>query len=196
MQKSFHRVLWAYPLIMVAAQLLPWEFSLALGVVLIIFGFIKPFRVLLLFGFTVAGHLLWFSVFEYLAAQAVDEPWLSILGRMGLTGYIVLLAAWERLQPCTNRYLRLGAAKETLKFPLIWLGFNEYVWRFLLIFCTLCLALLVIFATRFDSFSMIPYGLLFAFINAVLEEILWRGLILGVRTCKIFTALYKKGGLE
>lgn len=177
--KPIYRVLWAYHLVMIAAQLLPWKFSLALGVIFTISGFIRSLRVLLLFGVTMLGHLLWVEVFECLTASAVYEPWLSILGRFGLMGYIFLLATWEKCQPCTNRYLRLGTINEKLKFPLVWHGFNEYMWRFLLIFCTLCLTLSVFFTIKFDSFSMILYGLLFASVNSVLEEILWRGFILG-----------------
>jgi len=69
--------------------------------------------------------------------------------------------------------------KESLKFPLIWWGFSERVWRFILIFCFLCLIPTILFSLGGNTASSIPYGLFFAVINSILEEVLWRGFILG-----------------
>lgn len=177
--RTFNKILWAYPLIVIAAQLLPWEYSLAIGITFVVAGFTKSFRALLLFGFTTLGHLIWFFISQQLATSISNRLLLIILGRFGLLGYIILFVLWERFQPCENRLLQLGNMKEQLKFPLIWRGFDEYVWRFILIFCTLCLAAIVFFCLENNRISIVPYGLLFATINSILEEILWRGFILG-----------------
>jgi membrane protease YdiL (CAAX protease family) len=177
--KSDNRIVWAYPLAMIAAQLLPWEFSLALGAFFMIAGLVKSFKALLLFGFTILGHLCWFGVYSYLAANVTSAEWLKIIGRLGLFGYIALFALWGYFQPCSNHYMRLGSAKEQLKFPLIWQGFNEYLWRFTLIFCAICAAVAFFFFRSHLNASIILYGLLFASVNSILEEIIWRGLILG-----------------
>jgi membrane protease YdiL (CAAX protease family) len=69
--------------------------------------------------------------------------------------------------------------KEQIKFPFIWYGFSDFVWRFILVFCSLCLAVVVFFFSKSVSISIVLFGILFALVNSVLEEILWRGLILG-----------------
>ncbi|HCC38066.1 MAG TPA: hypothetical protein DEQ14_10900 [Treponema sp.] len=177
--KSFAKIVWAYPLIMIAGQLLPWEYSLAAGIMFTILGLIEPLRVLLLFGFTMLGHLTWFAIFQCLAENIAHKPWLRILGRFGLMGYIILFAAWEYFQPCGHKYLRFGNMRERLKFPLIWRGFNENIWRFVLVFSALCCTAIVFFCLRNNNFSILVYGLLFAVINSMLEEILWRGFVTG-----------------
>jgi membrane protease YdiL (CAAX protease family) len=164
---------------MVAAQLLPLEYSLILGIAFIVLGLAKPLRIFLLFGFTIIGHLCWFFIQQYLAVIITNDYWLNIIERLGLLGYIVLFAIWERFQPSNNSYLRLGNLKERIKFPLIWYGFNDFIWRFILIFCSLCLAVVAFFSLRSGSISIMLFGLLFALTNSILEEVLWRSFILG-----------------
>jgi membrane protease YdiL (CAAX protease family) len=171
-------LLWCFPLAVIAAQLLPPEYSLAIGIAFAALGLTKRFRVLLLFGFSILGHLIWLFTSQYLTVNILNPPLLTVLMRLGLIGYIILFAIWSRFQPC-NGYFRLGGMKETLRFPLIWWGFNERVWRFLLIFCFFFLIAAAFFSIGTNITEVLLYGLLFAAVNSIFEGVLWRGFILG-----------------
>jgi len=134
---------------------------------------------LLMPGFIVLGHLVWVFTFQILAANISAAAPLTIAGRFGLSGYIILFALWNKLQPCTTGYLRFGNLKKSLKFPLIWWGFKEHVWRFLLIFCSIFIVAAIVFAAYTNITGILLYGILFAAVNSVLEGALWRGFILG-----------------
>ena len=172
------KILSIFPLVIIAGQVLPTEYSLAIGTIFAVAGLVKKFRALLLFGFAMLGHLFWIFTSGYFAANIYDRSLLIIVGRFGLIGYIILFVLWRYFQPCDSRYLRLGNLKESLKFPLIWWGFKEYIWRFILIFCISCFAATVFFSIHNNAFSIMLYGFIFALINSLLEGLLWRGLIL------------------
>jgi len=160
-------------------QLLPVEYSFAMGFVFVASGFTKRFRVLLLFGLTIFGYLFWLFTVEYFAATISNMPLLIVLNRLSLVGYILLFAIWSRIQPCVV-YLKQGSIKETLKAPLIWWGNTEYIWRFVLIVCSLWAVPTIVFSILYGNLiAFMPYALLFAVINPVLEGVLWRGFILG-----------------
>ena len=112
-------------------------------------------------------------------ADNIPVQWLPIVGRFSLVAYIILFFAWERFRPSRSRFLRLGDGRKTLRFPLIWWGMREYVWRFTLIFCALWLIVTAVFWSNGILSDFFLYGFLFAVVNAILEEILWRGLVLG-----------------
>ena len=78
-----------------------------------------------------------------------------------------------------DMYLRLGDMRASLKFPFIWWGFKEYVWRFILIFCGMCAVVAAVLFSNFGGSSVILFGVAFAAVNSILEGALWRGLILG-----------------
>ncbi len=122
--------------------------------------------------FSVACH------FSVCINHLPQGPQLKIWGRAGLMGYIILFALWQIVQPCGNRYIQAGNLKERIRFPLIWRGFREYIWRFVLVFCVLCAAVTVFTYLQTNRTQLILYGLLFAVINSFLEEVLWRGFIL------------------
>jgi membrane protease YdiL (CAAX protease family) len=174
-----NKFLWCYPIVVIITQLLPVQFLLPLGIIFLIFGFSKKCRILLLFGFTVLGHLFWMFFFHFLSTFILNEQLLTVLGRFGLIGYIVLFAFWGYFQPQENNYLRLGNIKENIKFPFIWRGFKEYVWRFIFVFGILCSAVIVFLFFNVNRNPILFYGLLFAAINSFLEELIWRGFILG-----------------
>lgn len=177
--KLFYVLLWCFPLAVVAMQLLPVEYTLLIGLVFVALGLAKRFRVLLLFGITIFGYLCWLFAVQYLAANIVNAPLLIILNRLSLVGYIILFAIWSRLEPCVE-YLKRGSMKETLKAPLIWWGNNEYIWRFVLIVCILWIVPAVVFTVLYANIIyFLPYALLFAVINSVLEGVIWRGFVLG-----------------
>ncbi|MCL2567838.1 MAG: CPBP family intramembrane metalloprotease [Oscillospiraceae bacterium] len=168
-------VLWGFPLVVIAAQLLSVEYALTLGAIFFAFGLTERFRVLLLFGLTIFGYLLWFMTAQYISATISNEPLAIVLNRFGLIGYIALFATWARIQPGT-RYLQAGSMKETLKAPLIWWGAEERVWRFVLITCALWIVPAFLFG---NFFAFMPYALVFAIINPILEGLIWRGFLLG-----------------
>jgi len=177
--KLSNAILWCFPLVVIAIQLLPVEYSLVIGLALVAFGFTKRFRVLLLFGLTTFGYLFWLFAVQYLTANISNTSLLIVLNRFGLIGYIILFAIWSRIEPCVE-YLKRGNMKETLKAPLIWWGNNEYIWRFVLIVCSLWVVPAIVFSFLYSNITnFMPYALLFAVINPVLEGVVWRGFILG-----------------
>ncbi|WP_052020006.1 CPBP family intramembrane glutamic endopeptidase [Paenibacillus pini] len=63
---------------------------------------------------------------------------------------------------------------------MIWKGIKDPIWRFLLIVAVV-VAISFSFVINFgreDLYTLLIYGLIFALVNSILEEILWRGLIL------------------
>ena len=172
-------LLWCFPLAIVAMQLLPVEHSFVAGIVFIVFGLTKRFRMLLLFGLTTFGYLFWLFAVQELTIIISNTLLLIVLNRLALIGYIVLFAIWTRMEPCTT-YLQKGSMKETLKAPLIWWGNNEYIWRFVIVVCFLWTVPTIIFSVLHGNIiKFMPYALLFAIINPVFEGIVWRGFILG-----------------
>jgi len=172
-------LLWCYPLIIIAVQLLPIEFSLVVGLAFIALGLTKRLRVFLLFGLTTFGYLFWLFTVQELTAVMSNTLLLVVLNRLGLVGYIILFAIWVRIEPCTV-YLQKGSMKETLNAPFIWWGNNEYIWRFVIIVCSLWAVPTIIFSFLHGNIiEFMPYALLFAIINPVFEGVVWRGFILG-----------------
>jgi len=172
-------LLWCFPLVIVAMQLLPAEHAFIIGFILLLLGLTKRLRALLLFGLTVFGYLFWLLAAQYFTATISNLPLLIVLNRLGLIGYIVLFAIWLCVQPCAG-YLKPGNLKATLKAPFIWWGASEYAWRFVLIACFAWVVPTVIFTFLHGYiFEFMPYALLFAVINPVFEGVLWHGLILG-----------------
>jgi membrane protease YdiL (CAAX protease family) len=108
-----------------------------------------------------------------------------IVGRVLVCCYIVflLLAALIDHKNPMN-YWRIGNFRERISFPWIWKGFDHPpIWMFIIIFSliTSVMFIVTIFAVKPDStlsIQLVMYSLLFACINAPLEEIMWRGLIL------------------
>ncbi|MNN10595.1 CAAX amino terminal protease self- immunity [compost metagenome] len=82
-------------------------------------------------------------------------------------------------RPQTN-YLSVGSFKNTIYTPLIWRGIKDPIWRFLLI-AIVVMSISFTFVIDFhrdDFYRLLLYGCLFALVNSILEELLWRGLIL------------------
>ena len=174
--KQSNMILWCFPLAVIAMQVLPVTPSLVVGLAFVAFGFTRRFRILLLFGLTIFGYLFWLFVSQYLTA---NTSLLVVLNRLGLSGYIILFAIWSRIEPCAT-YLGFGNMKGKLKAPFIWWGNNEYVWRFVLIVCSLWAALTIVFGFLYSNIIyFMPYALLFALINPIFEGVVWRGFILG-----------------
>lgn len=189
--KPSNIVLWCFPLVVIAAQLLPTTYAFGMGIAFTAFGLSKRFRVLLLFGLTIFGYLFWYFTAQYLAVSIHNAPLLIVLNRLGLIGYIILFAIWAWVQPCVG-YLRFGSMKETLKAPFTWWGNQERVWRFVLIVCACWMIPTIVFAfLNGNILTFMPYALLFSIMNPILEGVLWRGFILG----RIVTYIGEKQGL-
>lgn len=136
---------------------------------------------------TAASMLLGYVLYRALGAEI--RHWLEgtedlaiILSRLSLIAFILPLAVatWfsgnDRPQLLTG-----GHWKRTIYFPWIVAGFREDpIWRFMLIFAAVSTAIFtfVIDWRREDLPMLAVYALLFAVINSVLEELLWRGYIL------------------
>jgi membrane protease YdiL (CAAX protease family) len=176
--KKINILIWFFPIVVIIAQLLPLKYLLAIGALISFVGLFKYFRILLLFGFTLFGHSLWFISSNLFSQIILNQQYLKIIGRFGFIGYIILFSFWRYFQVSDHDYFRIGNIKENIKFPLVWWGFNEYVWRFIVIFCILCSIVIGIIYFNVNKPQYIIYGLLFSFLNSFLEEILWRGFIL------------------
>jgi len=114
----------------------------------------------------------------FILINNIPVQWLPTVGRLWLVVPIALLLVLERFRPSDSRFLRLGNTKETLCVPLIWQGIREPVWRFTLIFCGLWLVVSAVFWPNGVPADFLLYGLVFSAVNSILEEILWRGLLL------------------
>lgn len=175
--KNWRWVLWIFPVFMLVIQFVPPLAALGAGVALALLTLVfNGFRsILFLCSFTALGHGFWLFLLPYLQSL----PGGAVLQRLGLAGYLVLFFLWRRFEPAEENYLRVGNLKAVIKIPGIYKGFSEPVWRFTLIFGLVCA-----FVIGFSAYKMplgagvILSGILFTLVNASLEEILWRGLIL------------------
>ena len=176
-----NKVLWLYPVVIIASQLLSIKYLLVIGIPLAVAGLVSRRKEFYLFSFSMLGHSFWLLVSQYLTVAISNQAHIIILGRLGLIGYIALFFIWQRLQTTDNNYFRLGDMKATIKFPFIWWGSKDYIWRVTLVFCTVCIisAVVIYFAFQANASTIILYGLAFALVNSFLENILWRGFVLG-----------------
>lgn len=176
--------MWTFPLLMLLIQLLPIMYTALFATLLfllaIAFREIREIKsVFLLFSFTAYGYAIW-SLFSNLISNSVSNNYYAtILGRLGLLGYLALFFLWHLRSKPQNSYIHLGKSDEDIYFPLFWKGKKESIWRFVLIFCIVCMIPIIIaISNGLASLEILKYGLIFTLVNAVLEELLWRGFIL------------------
>ncbi|GIP39107.1 hypothetical protein J31TS4_23870 [Paenibacillus sp. J31TS4] len=103
-----------------------------------------------------------------------------VLSRLSLLGFLLPLCWLARWRPGSTNYFALGSFRAPIHTPFIWRGIRDPVWRFLLIFLAVTgtVSVFLIDFGREDLPRLLGYGLLFAVVNAVLEEWLWRGYVL------------------
>jgi len=137
----------------------------------------------------VLGFLVYFSTVEPLTV------WLTLLGfsrefvLIGSRGLLVFYLAFLFLAAALSGekkpilYWRIGDFRERIAFPWIWRGFDHPpIWFFISIFSIVtslifvCIRIFVI-EIPFD-WKLLGLAVGFALVNSVLEEIMWRGLIL------------------
>lgn len=169
-----------FPVLIFLSQIIPNDFLIISGILCTVVGRIKKLSFFILFGCMAIGHWIWILFSGFLESIVTNEYWLDILDRFGLAGYIALFLIWDHFQPIDNRYFHWGNLKGSLHFPLIWSGYKEPLWRFSLVFFVICSGTaFFLYFTKPINYITILYGLLFTVINAILEEFIWRGFVLG-----------------
>lgn len=130
----------------------------------------------------IMGYILYRTFGEIIQNGLADhETWGIILSRLGLILFVMpfaLAAMRTREKPL---YLAIGTWRSTIYFPWIFKGpLKDPIWRFMLIFLVMVCAVFSFFMDwgQPELLALAGYALSFALINAVLEELLWRGYIL------------------
>jgi uncharacterized protein len=103
-----------------------------------------------------------------------------VLSRFSLLGIILPLWVYKRIRATNTDYFSVGSFTHIIQTPPVSWGFKDPIWRFLLIASAMMgvgFSFVIDFG-REDFVQLLLYGLCFAVVNAVLEEMLWRGLIL------------------
>lgn len=141
-------------------------------------------KALLLLVLLALGQLCWAWLnnwLQLLAVQQILSPELAVvLSRLGLVGYLLLLGLWQLRDGTREHYLRAGSLSAPIRMPFIWRGWQDRVGRVATGFSVGCLAAAAVLAVRNNlPGRLVGLGVLFAVLNAVLEELLWRGLVLG-----------------
>lgn len=187
--------MWIYPLFVLCVQLIPSAVAGIVGLLLVAAVGVAGTRrnaagyktanmeqakqLCLLCGFSALGHCAWVAFGQLLLQVGVTGIAGVILGRFGLFGYLLAFGVWHRFAPPKQGYLHAGDARAVIKFPAVWRGRQEPIWRFVLVFSVCCLTAAVLLAMRGAVMpQLLLAGAVFTLVNATLEEILWRGLIL------------------
>lgn len=174
-----------FPLIVFVMQFFGIWLSITLLVLLIpIIIYVKRLRIsAILLIITLCGYLVWLYT-SILIEKIIISNNLSaelgvILSRFGLLGYLTLFAIWHVLDTSSTNNFNLGNLRTSIRLPFIWYGKKDTVLQLTAVFSSLCLILagLFVFQNKIP-FTLLAFGVAFAFINAILEELLWRGLIL------------------
>lgn len=179
-----------------------WVTQLFLFVVSVTLVQVSPFYIIIVWGAYLAGLIVWTKTTQvkesakicllYLIGYLVyvnvgniikasflhHTEWGVILSRLSLIGMLIWFII---IRDKKTKYLAVGQWNNRIYFPFILKGpISDPIWRFLLIFIavTLMIFIWMIDWSRPDLGSLVLYAVCFAFINAVLEELLWRGYIL------------------
>ncbi|WP_052759695.1 CPBP family intramembrane glutamic endopeptidase [Paenibacillus sp. DMB20] len=107
--------------------------------------------------------------------------WSIIASRMALTAWIMPFFVLGRFLNTEVTYLTPGGWSHKIYFPLILKGpVQDPIWRFLIIFAAVAVFSFswMIDWNQPDIVQLLVYAFGFSAVNAILEEILWRGYIL------------------
>ncbi|WP_246059772.1 CPBP family intramembrane glutamic endopeptidase [Paenibacillus lautus] len=130
----------------------------------------------------VIGYMLYHAFGEIIKnGLAGHDAWAIILSRLSLILFVLPFALAAMLTREKPLYLARGTWRTTIYFPWIFKGpIKDPIWRFMFIFLLIICGIFSFFIDwRQPHFLvLIGYALSFALINAVLEELLWRGYIL------------------
>ncbi|WP_254778128.1 CPBP family intramembrane glutamic endopeptidase [Paenibacillus sp. cl141a] len=130
----------------------------------------------------IMGYLLYRTFGEIIKNGLADhEAWGIILSRLSLFLFVMPFALAVMRTREKPLYLAKGTWRTTIHFPWIFKGpLKDPIWRFMLIFLVMVCAVFSFFMDwgQPELLAFAGYALSFALINAVLEELLWRGYIL------------------
>jgi membrane protease YdiL (CAAX protease family) len=134
---------------------------------------------------TISAFLVGFSLFRYFGLIFTDiendEVRIS-LNRLSLFLVIGSLVAVSRFYKHPFRYNHKPVWNNTISFPFIWRGFHSIKISTFLIIAIIINSLVFIPFIMMQNASYLQevlfLAILFSFINAILEEVLWRGYLL------------------
>lgn len=109
------------------------------------------------------------------------EEWAVILSRLSLVGLLIPFRWYHQYKGSRAAYIAGGKWTNRIYFPFILKGpVVDPIWRFLMIFTAVSVLSFYWFIdwNRPGFDLLLLYACCFALINAVLEELLWRGYIL------------------
>ena len=137
-----------------------------------------------LIGYTISHFLReWINTVCY--SLGVPNEVRIIISRFSVIAYVVPFLMINVRSMFSSEVLRVGNFRASISFPLIWRGKEDPVWRFLGIF-----AVVMMIGTSYFIYSYVSdldtnefrlllyYGLIFSLVNSILEEWVWRGVIL------------------
>lgn len=140
--------------------------------------------VIFLIGYTMS-HFLMEGINAVCDSQGVVNEVRIIVSRLSVFGYILPFLFLSPRRAFTSELLRVGNFRSSISFPFIWRGKEDPIWRFLVIFAVVMAVgsslFIYSFTSDLDSSSLrllLSYGLLFSLVNSILEEFVWRGIIL------------------
>jgi membrane protease YdiL (CAAX protease family) len=140
--------------------------------------------VLFLIGYTIS-HFLMEGINAVCYSQGVPNEVRIIVSRFSVFGYILPFLFLSPRSVFTSEVIRVGNFRASISFPFIWRGKKDPIWRFLVIFAFVTAVGSCFFIYSFtsdlnnSSLRLLLYnGLLFSLVNSILEELVWRGIIL------------------
>ncbi|KRE99367.1 hypothetical protein ASG89_27795 [Paenibacillus sp. Soil766] len=144
------------------------------------------FKILVLFliGYTIS-HFLREAINAVCNSVGVPNEVRIIVSRFSVIAYILPFIFLGPQRLFTSEVLRIGNFRASISFPLIWRGKEDPIWRFLVIFAFVMAVgscfFIYSFTNDLNSSSLrllLYYGLIFSLVNSILEEWVWRGVLL------------------
>ncbi|WNS44729.1 CPBP family intramembrane glutamic endopeptidase [Paenibacillus sp. MMS20-IR301] len=140
--------------------------------------------ILFLIGYTIS-HFLMEGIAAVFYYEGMPDEVRIIVSRFSVLGYILPFLFLAPRSVFNSEFFRIGDFQSSIFFPFIWRGKEDPVWRFLIIFVFVAPAgssfFIYFFISHLDGSSLrllLYYGLLFSLVNSILEELVWRGIIL------------------
>jgi membrane protease YdiL (CAAX protease family) len=140
--------------------------------------------VLFLIGYTIS-HFLREVINAVCYSRGVPNEVRIIVSRFSVIAYILPFLFLGHRRVFTSEVIRVGNFQTSISFPFIWRGKEDPIWRFLVIFAFVMAVGSCFFIYSFTSDLnsstlrlLLYYGLIFSLVNSILEEWVWRGVIL------------------
>jgi membrane protease YdiL (CAAX protease family) len=140
--------------------------------------------VLFLIGYTIS-HFLREAINAVFYSEGVPNEVRIIISRFSIVAYILPFLFLGPQRVFTSEVIRIGNLRASISFPFIWHGKEDPIWRFLVIFAVITVVgssfFIYSFTSNLNSSSiriLLYYGLIFSLVNSILEEWVWRGVIL------------------